>query len=145
MRSKPTPILSSAAQPICDRLESRTLLTATLWTINGDIDGASTDDTIVIQLDPKNAAAREEFWKVHIELDADQLARDPELLALVDFRLCIERAGSLPMMIAHITEPAPEIEACVPGHLPPELATLLKFCLAKQPGDRPHDARARTL
>src|SRR5437016_3435721 len=55
MRSKPTPILSSAAQPICDRLESRTLLTATLWTINGDTDGASTDDTIVIQLDPKNS------------------------------------------------------------------------------------------
>ena len=44
--------------------------------------------------------------------------------------------------MAHITEPPPEIEPYVAGFLPPELATLLKFCLAKQPADRPHDARA---
>ncbi len=45
-------------------------------------------------------------------------------------------------MMVHITEPAPDIEPYVQGYLPSELATLLKFCLAKQPGDRPHDARA---
>jgi serine/threonine-protein kinase len=61
---------------------------------------------------------------------------------LLTGRLLFERHGSLPMMMAHITEPAPEIEPYVQGYLPTELATLLKFCLAKQPADRPHDARA---
>ena len=55
MRSKTGHILSTAARPVCDQLESRTLLTATLWTINGDIDGKPTDDSIVIQLDPHNS------------------------------------------------------------------------------------------
>lgn len=48
-----------------------------------------------LQLDPNNAQAREEFWKVHVALDFDQLRRDPGLLELVDFRLCVERAGQL--------------------------------------------------
>jgi tetratricopeptide (TPR) repeat protein len=48
-----------------------------------------------LQLDSRNRPAREEFWKVHLKLDADTLARDPQLLALVDFKLCIERAGTL--------------------------------------------------
>src|SRR5580765_7068960 len=55
MRSKLRSILNPAAHSICQQLESRTLLTATLWTINGDIDGTPTDDTIVIQLDPNNS------------------------------------------------------------------------------------------
>jgi eukaryotic-like serine/threonine-protein kinase len=61
---------------------------------------------------------------------------------LLTGRLLFDRQGSLPMMMAHITEPPPAIEPYVAGFLPPELATLLKFCLAKQPADRPHDARA---
>ena len=48
-----------------------------------------------LQLDPKNQTAREEFWHVHVSLDFGQLAADPELLALVDFNLCVERAGTL--------------------------------------------------
>ena len=48
-----------------------------------------------LQLDPNNQTAREEFWHVHVSLDFRQLAGDPELLELVDFNLCIERAGSL--------------------------------------------------
>ena len=48
-----------------------------------------------LQLDPNNQTAREEFWHVHVSLDFRQLAGDAELLALVDFNLCIERAGSL--------------------------------------------------
>jgi uncharacterized secreted protein with C-terminal beta-propeller domain len=48
-------IFSAAAQPVCQQLESRTLLSATIWTINGDRDGTPTDDTIVIQLDPNNS------------------------------------------------------------------------------------------
>jgi hypothetical protein len=46
------------------------------------------------------------------------------------------------MMMAHITDPPPELETQVSGYLPPELAMQLKFCLAKQPADRPADARA---
>jgi len=61
---------------------------------------------------------------------------------LLTGRLLFERHGSLPMMMAHITDPPPEIEPFVSGFLPTELATLLKFCLAKQPSDRPRDARA---
>ena len=48
-----------------------------------------------LQLDPNNQTAREEFWHVHVSLDFRQLAGDPELLALVDFNLCVERAGTL--------------------------------------------------
>ncbi|MBI1915974.1 MAG: tetratricopeptide repeat protein [Planctomycetes bacterium] len=48
-----------------------------------------------LQLDPNNRLARDEFWNVHVKLDFNQLARDPQLLALVDFTLCVERAGSL--------------------------------------------------
>src|SRR5580765_5674606 len=55
MRKKAGPIFSAAAQPVCQQLESRTLLSATVWTINGDRDGTPTDDTIVIQLDPNNS------------------------------------------------------------------------------------------
>src|SRR2546429_9279595 len=55
MHAKGGSISSAAAQPVCQQLESRTLLTATVWTINGDRDGTATDDTIVIQLDPNNA------------------------------------------------------------------------------------------
>jgi len=55
MQSNSRPILSAAAHAVCDRLESRLLLTATVWTINGDIDGTPTDDTIVVQLDPANS------------------------------------------------------------------------------------------
>src|SRR5258706_860332 len=55
MREKAGTIFSAAARPVCQQLKSRTLLTAAVWTINGDRDGTFTDDTIVIQLDPNNA------------------------------------------------------------------------------------------
>jgi tetratricopeptide (TPR) repeat protein len=48
-----------------------------------------------LRLDPNNALAREGFWRVHRALDFEQLHNDPELLNLVDFDLCVERAGSL--------------------------------------------------
>ncbi len=63
-----------------------------------------------LQLDPRNQAAREEFWKVHVALDFNQLARDPQLLALVDFKLCIDRAGSL------LLEPSPSAEKLAEAH-----------------------------
>ncbi len=48
-----------------------------------------------LQLDPNNRLAREGFWDVHRSLDLDQLANDPQTLALVDLDLCLQRAGSL--------------------------------------------------
>src|SRR5206468_216534 len=48
-----------------------------------------------LQLDPNNRLAREGFWEVHLSLDLDALANDPQTLALVDLNLCLDRAGSL--------------------------------------------------
>lgn len=48
-----------------------------------------------LHLDPNNRLARAGFWEVHRSLDLDQLAGDPDTLALVDLDLCLDRAGSL--------------------------------------------------
>ena len=48
-----------------------------------------------LQLDPQSRVAREGFWEVHRSLDLNQLASDPQTLALVDLTLCMERAGGL--------------------------------------------------
>jgi tetratricopeptide (TPR) repeat protein len=48
-----------------------------------------------LALDPDSQLAREGFWSVHRALDLDQLPHDPQTLALVDFELCLDRAGSL--------------------------------------------------
>jgi serine/threonine protein kinase len=61
---------------------------------------------------------------------------------LLSGRLLFQKSGSLPMMMAHITEEPPEFENCIPNYLPPELTTVLLRCLAKKPEDRPNDARA---
>ena len=61
---------------------------------------------------------------------------------LLSGRLLFQRSGSLPMMMAHITDAPPEFKSCVPNYLPPELAALLLHCLAKKPSERPSDARA---
>jgi tetratricopeptide (TPR) repeat protein len=57
-----------------------------------------------LHLDPTNEMAREEFWNVHRSLDLDELAKDPQTLALVDLDLCLQRAGSL------LLEPRPSPE-----------------------------------
>lgn len=48
-----------------------------------------------IQLEPGNKMAREGLWGIHRDLDPAVLGSDPDLLAIVDFNLCVERAGSL--------------------------------------------------
>jgi tetratricopeptide (TPR) repeat protein len=48
-----------------------------------------------LQLDPQSELAREGFWRVHRAIDLEHLADDPQTLALVDFELCLDRAGSL--------------------------------------------------
>jgi tetratricopeptide (TPR) repeat protein len=50
-----------------------------------------------LHLDARNTLARETLWAVHREMDFDQVVKDPATLALVDFDLCLERAGSLLM------------------------------------------------
>ena len=39
--------------------------------------------------------AREGFWEVHRSLDLEKLAADRDMLGLVDFDLCLDRAGTL--------------------------------------------------
>jgi tetratricopeptide (TPR) repeat protein len=50
-----------------------------------------------LTLDPNSDLAREGYWAVHRDLDLGLLADDPETLSLVDFDLCLERAGLLLM------------------------------------------------
>ncbi len=48
-----------------------------------------------LQFDPQNQWARAGYWDVHRSLDLNQLAGDPQTLALVDLDLCLDRAGAL--------------------------------------------------
>jgi serine/threonine protein kinase len=61
---------------------------------------------------------------------------------LLSGRLLFDRNGSLPMMMAHISDAPPELKSQVANYLPAELTTLLLHCLAKKPSARPKDARA---
>lgn len=48
-----------------------------------------------LQLDPANTLAREGLWGIHKALDPGQLGDDADVLAVLDFDLCLERAGTL--------------------------------------------------
>jgi len=61
---------------------------------------------------------------------------------LLSGRLLFQKSGSLPMMMAHITEEPPEFENCISNYLPSELTAILLRCLAKKSEARPNDARA---
>jgi tetratricopeptide (TPR) repeat protein len=63
-----------------------------------------------LQLDPQNASARNGYWNVHCALDLDRLAGDRETLALVDFDLCLDRAGSL------LLQPSPAPDKLAEAH-----------------------------
>jgi tetratricopeptide (TPR) repeat protein len=54
-----------------------------------------------LQLDSKNSLAREGLWSLHRKMDLKEVSREPQVLALVDFDLCLERASSL------LLEPGP--------------------------------------
>jgi tetratricopeptide (TPR) repeat protein len=54
-----------------------------------------------LQLAPRNRLARETLWNVHRRIDYSQLPNDPDLLALIDLDLCLDRAGAL------LVEPSP--------------------------------------
>lgn len=81
-----------------------------------------------LQLDPGNTLAREGFWEVHRSLDLEQLKRDPQTLALVDFDLCLERAGSLLIQ----GKPSPEQMT--------EAQTLLALVVSQRPEMKPSAA-----
>jgi len=61
---------------------------------------------------------------------------------LLSGRLLFERNGSLPMMMAHITDSPPEFANRISNYLPAELTRVLMQCLAKKPHERPSDARS---
>lgn len=48
-----------------------------------------------LQLDPQNNLARNNYWKLHANLDPVNLETDPETMALVDCQLCLDRVESL--------------------------------------------------
>lgn len=48
-----------------------------------------------LQLDPANQMAKNNYWKLHAELDPAKLDADPETMALVDCSMCLDRVGSL--------------------------------------------------
>jgi tetratricopeptide (TPR) repeat protein len=87
----------------------------------------------VLHYDPKNASAREAYWQVHTAIDFTRLGDDPELLALVDFNLCVERAGSL------LVEASPGANRLV------EANRLLDLVMSQQPVMRPAVAYWRAV
>lgn len=44
-----------------------------------------------LQLDPNNPLAREQLWEIHRSLDVSDLKQQPEVLALIDYTMCLER------------------------------------------------------
>jgi tetratricopeptide (TPR) repeat protein len=74
-----------------------------------------------LQLDPNNATARNGYWNVHCALDLDKLAGDAQTLALVDFDVCLDRAGAL------LLEPSPGPEKLKEAH------RLLDLVLSQRP------------
>jgi tetratricopeptide (TPR) repeat protein len=86
-----------------------------------------------LQLDPNNRLARDGFWDVHRSLDLEQIAHDPQTLALVDLDLCLQRAGSL------LLQPGPSA-----GQLD-ESQRLLDLVLRLQPALRPAVAYWRAV
>lgn len=47
-----------------------------------------------LQLSPDDRLAREQFWRLHQDLNP-QILQDPDVLQLVDFNLCLNHAGEL--------------------------------------------------
>jgi tetratricopeptide (TPR) repeat protein len=78
-----------------------------------------------LQLDPKNALARETLWRMHRSMDLAQVVKEPETLALMDLDMCLERAGSL------LLAPRPGPEKLREAH------RLLELVLNQRPELRP--------
>jgi hypothetical protein len=48
-----------------------------------------------MELDPNSPMANAGLWKLHSTLDIDQVSKDPVVCELLDFNLCLNRAGQL--------------------------------------------------
>lgn len=48
-----------------------------------------------VELQPNNALALHELARIHRDLDLDKLSNDPELVAMLDLDLCVNRAAQL--------------------------------------------------
>jgi tetratricopeptide (TPR) repeat protein len=48
-----------------------------------------------LKFEPQNTLAKEGLWAVHRSLNPNVLANDPEVLKVLDFDMCLERAGAL--------------------------------------------------
>ena len=48
-----------------------------------------------LQLNPGYPLAREQLWELHRELKLDELQQQPEILALINYHLCLERVAEL--------------------------------------------------
>jgi tetratricopeptide (TPR) repeat protein len=48
-----------------------------------------------LQLDPRNSLARETLWNVHRQMNLEEVIHQPEVMALVDCELCLERVEAL--------------------------------------------------
>jgi tetratricopeptide (TPR) repeat protein len=78
-----------------------------------------------LQLDPNNTLARESLWRMHRQMDPAQVLKDPQLLALMDFEMCLDRARSLLML------PGPTPDRLTEAH------RLLDLVLNQRPAVRP--------
>lgn len=78
-----------------------------------------------LQLDPRNKLAKEGLHAVHRTMDIKQVEKDPEMLALVDVSVCLDRAASI--LLAGKPAP-PKLE---------EAMHLLQLVERQQPAKRP--------
>ena len=86
-----------------------------------------------LQLDPANTLARESLWSMHRSMDLGRAMQDPELVALIDFDLCLERVTSL------LLQPGPSPEKLAEAH------RLLEMILSQRPLMRPAVAYWRAV
>jgi hypothetical protein len=78
-----------------------------------------------LQLDPENKLARESLWMVHRSLDLNQILGDPQIMAMMDLDMCLERAKSL------LLASSPTSEKLQEAH------RLLELVITQQPAYRP--------
>lgn len=60
---------------------------------------------------------------------------------LLTGRLLFEDDNPMRLMLAHVTNPPPDLRPLVDGFMPDELVEIVSACLAKSPDDRPASAR----
>jgi tetratricopeptide (TPR) repeat protein len=48
-----------------------------------------------LQLDPQHTLARQQLWDIHRELEVSELSRQPDIIPLLNFNLCLERVAQL--------------------------------------------------